>query len=60
VIEATSRLLGLRGTPPLTRFAAAMMSSTITIRDDRARRELGYAPVVSVEQGLAELAESNQ
>lgn len=58
VIEATWGLLGLRGTPPLTRFAAAMMSSTITIRDDRARRELGYVPVISVEQGLAELAQN--
>jgi nucleoside-diphosphate-sugar epimerase len=56
LIEGTWRLLGVRRTPPMTHFAVSMMSSTITIRDDRARKELGYAPVVSVDQGLAELA----
>lgn len=55
MLEGTWRLFGVRRTPPLTRFTAAMMSCTVTIRDDRARRELGYAPVISVEQGLAEL-----
>jgi nucleoside-diphosphate-sugar epimerase len=56
VIEGTWRLFGIRRPPPLSRFAASMMSCTVTIRDDRAQRELGYAPVISVEQGLAELA----
>jgi nucleoside-diphosphate-sugar epimerase len=56
VVEGVWRVLGLRRTPPLTRFAAAMMSCTVTLRDERARRELGYAPVISVEQGLAALA----
>jgi nucleoside-diphosphate-sugar epimerase len=56
VVEGVWRLLGLRRTPPLTRFAAAMMACSVTLRDERARRELGYAPVISVERGLAELA----
>jgi nucleoside-diphosphate-sugar epimerase len=56
--EGVWRLFGLRGTPPITRFAAAMMACTVTLRDDLARRELGYVPVVSVEQGLAELSTS--
>ena len=56
VVEGVWRMLGLRRMPPLTRFAAAMMSCSVTLRDERARRELGYAPVISVEQGLAELA----
>jgi nucleoside-diphosphate-sugar epimerase len=42
--------------PPITSFAASMMSRTVTVRTDKARRELGYAPVVTVEDGLAELA----
>jgi hypothetical protein len=28
----------------------------VTIRSEKAARELGYAPPVSIEQGLAELA----
>lgn len=55
VIEGTYRLLGLRGTPPMTRFAVSMMSRTVTVRTDRARAELGYAPVISVEEGLRQL-----
>lgn len=42
--------------PPTTAFAAAMMSRTVTVRTDKARAELGYAPVVSVEAGLRALA----
>lgn len=53
VLEGAWRVLGLRKAPPLTRFAASMLSSTVTVRTDKARAELGYAPVVSVEQGLA-------
>ncbi len=56
LIEGTWRLLGLRRKPPMTRFAIDMMSCTVTLRDERARRELGYRPQVSVEQGLAALA----
>lgn len=42
--------------PPITSFAASMMSRTVTVRTDKARAELGYAPVVTVEEGLAALA----
>lgn len=53
VIEGTWRLFGVRRQPPLTRFAADMMSATVTVDTGRARRELGYMPVVTVEDGLA-------
>lgn len=49
------RLLGLKSTPPLTRLAAAMMSRDKTVVCDKAKRELGYAPVIDVAAGLAEL-----
>jgi hypothetical protein len=55
VLETVWRTLGLAGQPPLTRFVACLMSSDCTLRIDKARRELGYAPVVSVEAGLAAL-----
>jgi len=51
--EGVWRLLGRSSTPPITRFAAAMMSSTITVKTDKARRELGWAPEIGVEEGLA-------
>lgn len=54
--EGLWRLLPLSGAPPLTRHAAMVMSRQCTLDDARARAELGYAPVVSVEDGLAALA----
>ena len=55
-VEGAWRALGLRSQPPLTRHAVALMCCDCTLRDDKARRELGYAPVMDVERGLAELA----
>ncbi|HET9909779.1 MAG TPA: NAD-dependent epimerase/dehydratase family protein [Anaerolineales bacterium] len=55
-IEGIWKLLRLKSEPPLTHFAAAMASSECTIRIDKARAELGYAPVMTIDQGLAELA----
>ncbi len=55
LVEGTWTLLGLQGTPPLTRFAIFMMSATITLSDARAREELGYRPELTTEQGLAAL-----
>lgn len=57
VIEGTWQLLRLRSTPPMTRFAVDMLSSTVTVDDRAARRDLGYAPIVSVEEGLRALGE---
>jgi nucleoside-diphosphate-sugar epimerase len=56
--ELAWRLLPLPGEPPLTRFALWAASQECTIDDSKARSELGYAPIVSREQGLAELAAS--
>jgi nucleoside-diphosphate-sugar epimerase len=54
-LETAWRLLLIKSEPPLTRFAAAMMSHDCTIKSDKAARELHYAPVISREQGLAQL-----
>jgi nucleoside-diphosphate-sugar epimerase len=53
--EAAWRALPLRGQPPLTRFSLWVSSQECTIRIDKARSELGYAPVKSRQDGLAEL-----
>jgi len=56
-IEATWRLFGIRKAPPMTRFAIDMMSSTVTVRTDKARADLGYAPVISVDEGMRAMTE---
>lgn len=44
------------GEPPLTRFSAMILSRDCVLKDDKARAEMGYRPVISVEQGLRDLA----
>jgi nucleoside-diphosphate-sugar epimerase len=53
--ETAWRLLPLPGRPPLTRFTYWVSSQECTIRIDKAREQLGYAPVKSMADGLAEL-----
>jgi nucleoside-diphosphate-sugar epimerase len=54
-IETIWKILRLKSEPPLTHFAAAMASSDCTIRIDKARAELDYKPIITIEQGLDEL-----
>jgi nucleoside-diphosphate-sugar epimerase len=58
VSEGLWRLLPLRGQPPLNRTAANLFFGEVTVRVDKARRELGYEPRVSVVEGLAEMGAS--
>ncbi|HEX2128114.1 MAG TPA: NAD-dependent epimerase/dehydratase family protein, partial [Solirubrobacterales bacterium] len=53
--ETAWRLLPLPGEPPLTRFAYWISAQECTIDITKARTELGYEPVVTREEGLAEL-----
>jgi nucleoside-diphosphate-sugar epimerase len=57
VAEAAWRALPLPGRPPLTRLAVWLSGLEATIDISRARTELGYAPVRTVDEGLAELAD---
>lgn len=54
--EVLWRGLRLRGKPPITRAAVHLIGEPVTVRDDKARRELGYQGRVSVDQGLAEMS----
>ncbi|MGH2706910.1 MAG: NAD-dependent epimerase/dehydratase family protein, partial [Actinomycetota bacterium] len=47
--------LPLKGDPPLTRTALWLSSLEVTINIARAQAELGYEPVKTVSEGLAEL-----
>jgi nucleoside-diphosphate-sugar epimerase len=53
--EAAWRVLPLPGAPPVTRMAFWVSALDTTIDIGKARRELGYEPVVTRERGLAEL-----
>ena len=53
--EALWRTLRLRGAPPVTRFSVWVASLETTIDISKARSELGYEPVRTIEDGLAEL-----
>jgi nucleoside-diphosphate-sugar epimerase len=55
IAETAWRTLPLPGRPPVTRFAVWVSSQECTIRIDRARAELGYQPVRSHAEGLAEM-----
>lgn len=55
LVEGVWRLLRVKRAPPMTRFAIDMMSREVTVETGRARAELGYAPVVSVADGLARM-----
>jgi hypothetical protein len=55
LVEGIWKLLRLKSEPPLTRFSAAIMSRHCTIRIDKIRKELGYKPVISVADGLAQM-----
>jgi len=56
--EGIWRLLRLKGAPPLTRHAVMVLSRDCTLDDAKARRELGYQPVIGFDEGLAKLAAS--
>jgi nucleoside-diphosphate-sugar epimerase len=53
--EGAWRALPLPGRPPLTRFTYWVSSQECTIRIDKARDQLGYAPVKGIADGLAEM-----
>lgn len=56
VTETAWRALPLPGEPPVTRFAVWASGLECSIDDSKARRDLGYEPIVSVEDGLAALS----
>jgi nucleoside-diphosphate-sugar epimerase len=50
--------LGLNSQPPLTRFAFWVSSQECTIRIDKAREQLGYEPIRTIDEGLAEMTKA--
>lgn len=55
LLEALWTVLPLRGEPPMTRFVAKELATDHWFKIDAARRDLGYAPRVTMAAGTAEL-----
>jgi nucleoside-diphosphate-sugar epimerase len=53
--EAAWKVLPLRGAPPMTKFRSWLLTQECTIDISKARAELGYEPIVTQDQGLAQL-----
>ncbi len=60
VMEVVGRALRLKNEPPLTRFVVKNLSTAHWFDISAAKRDLGYHPQVSMEEGLARLAASFQ
>jgi 2-alkyl-3-oxoalkanoate reductase len=57
LLELGYFLSGQSAEPPLTRFLVRQLSTTHWFKIDAARRELGYEPRISIEQGMRMLEE---
>ena len=56
-MEFGYNLFGLSGEPKMTRFLASEMSTAHWFNISAARRDLGYEPKISIEEGMNRLAE---
>lgn len=58
VLEAVYRFFRIQHEPPMTRFVAKELSTAHWFDISAARRDLGYQPAISTDEGLRRLAES--
>jgi len=55
LLEGVWRLLGRRDEPLLTRFVVRELATAHWFNIDAARRDLGYTPIISIDEGLERL-----
>lgn len=55
LVEFIWKTFGLKSDPPITRFTAYMLSSTFVLSHEKATRDLGYQPIISVKEGMKEM-----
>jgi nucleoside-diphosphate-sugar epimerase len=58
ILETIYAVLHLPGEPRMTRFLARELSTAHWYNLEAARRDLGYAPIVDIDEGLRRLGES--
>jgi nucleoside-diphosphate-sugar epimerase len=56
-METAWRLARIKDEPPLTRFVLQQLTTAHWFNISAARRDLGYSPGVTIEQGMQRLAE---
>jgi nucleoside-diphosphate-sugar epimerase len=56
VLEGVYKTFGVEKEPPMTRFVAKQLATAHWYDISAARKDLGYAPEVSIEEGLGRLA----
>ena len=54
-IEPVWKCLGIKKAPPITRMAAVSFSRSCTLNTHKIVRELGYADIISFEEGLRQM-----
>lgn len=54
--EGAWNLFHIKGAPPVTKLSIALLFLEVTVRDAKARKELGYKEKITREQGLRALA----
>ncbi|MBI5061960.1 MAG: 3-beta hydroxysteroid dehydrogenase, partial [Desulfatitalea sp.] len=55
--EGIYRILGIEAEPPITRFQVNAMATDHWFDISAAKRDLGYRPLVSAEEGLKRLSQ---
>ena len=60
VMDSTWRALRLDSTPPLSRQMLLMIGRPFTLSIEKARHDLGYEPVIGLEQGLEDFGPHRQ
>jgi nucleoside-diphosphate-sugar epimerase len=56
-LEGLYKCCRLRGEPVMTRFLAAQLAVTHYLNISKAKRDFGYAPMISMEEGMRRLGE---
>lgn len=54
------QMLGIKSRPPIAPLMIRLMGKEFSVSDAKARRELGYRNIVSMEDGLAEIRDANR
>ncbi|MEW6079144.1 MAG: NAD-dependent epimerase/dehydratase family protein [Thermodesulfobacteriota bacterium] len=56
VLEASYKMMGIKQEPPMTRFVARELATAHWFNISAAKRDLGYQPRYTIQQGLDQLA----